>query len=262
MAFFEELGKKISETGSEMVKKTKDTAESMKLSSALSDEEKVLNKAYADLGKAYLNTHPENIDNTLLPLISAVNESIKKIEQYKIDICKLKGYTPCEKCGTMVAQDTIFCTSCGNRMQPEIFVAPNIKTCKKCGKILSDGVRFCNACGTKVEDEPEVTAEPEVIAEPEVTAEPEVAAEPEVVAEPVEVKAPEVPSNNADVCKNCGSVLRGGALFCTSCGTAVEMTDQKPQEVNNGFKVKNICKNCGKELSLEAKFCTGCGTPV
>lgn len=40
MAFFDDLGKKITQTGQGVVQKTKDTAETIKLNGMISDEEK------------------------------------------------------------------------------------------------------------------------------------------------------------------------------------------------------------------------------
>lgn len=263
MAFFEDLGKKISETSSGVVKKTKDTAEVMKLSATLTEEEKALANAYSYLGEAYLNAHPEDYDEKLANFVEQVKVSKEKIEKYKAEIYRLKGFIPCENCGNMVPADTVFCTSCGTRMQPveEPVAQPvvNANACKNCGNPLKEGALFCTACGTKVEQTVQAEVEPEVEEETAVAVEETVAEEVVVSEETVEEAAQE----NVDLCKNCGAVLKGGALFCTSCGTKIEArADNTFNTENAGFVIKNICQNCGKELPMGAKFCTACGTAV
>ena len=45
-SFFEGLGKKVSQTGQDAMKKTKELAEMTKINSQISEEEKKLNKLY------------------------------------------------------------------------------------------------------------------------------------------------------------------------------------------------------------------------
>ena len=51
-------------------------------------------------------------------------------------------------------------------------------------------------------------------------------------------------------CRNCGAELADGALFCSECGTKVELS-----------KIR-FCRECGAELSEGARFCGCCGTSV
>ena len=52
-------------------------------------------------------------------------------------------------------------------------------------------------------------------------------------------------------CKNCGSELEEGALFCTKCGTHKDSTDKYL-----------YCEKCGAQISEDAAFCTECGTAI
>ena len=49
-------------------------------------------------------------------------------------------------------------------------------------------------------------------------------------------------------CRNCGTVLRIGSLFCHECG----------QSVNGSW----LCPNCGCELPNGSKYCLSCGSLV
>ena len=52
MAFFEELGKTLSDKGKEAAKKAKDLTEALQLKSQLSAEKEKVNQAYITLGSA------------------------------------------------------------------------------------------------------------------------------------------------------------------------------------------------------------------
>ncbi len=53
------------------------------------------------------------------------------------------------------------------------------------------------------------------------------------------------------ICKNCGTPLEDGALFCGECGTKTEIE-------NSG----TYCKNCGTEVFEDDSFCPSCGKKV
>lgn len=51
-------------------------------------------------------------------------------------------------------------------------------------------------------------------------------------------------------CVQCGSELKPGAKFCTSCGA------KQPEQG------ADHCPSCGAALQPGAKFCKNCGSPV
>ena len=59
-SFFEGLGKKVSQTGQDAMKKTKELAEMTKINSQIAEEEKKLNKLYMKLGQLYYQMHKNN----------------------------------------------------------------------------------------------------------------------------------------------------------------------------------------------------------
>ena len=52
----------------------------------------------------------------------------------------------CVKCGTVLADDQMFCPSCGTAKS----AAPQKSFCGKCGAELQPGQEFCSKCGQKV----------------------------------------------------------------------------------------------------------------
>lgn len=76
-------------------------------------------------------------------------------------------------------------------------------------------------------------------------------------------------------CTTCNAQLPSGAMFCMSCGTKVEITEDKsicptcgmktPKGafcINCGHKMINTCSKCGAELPDNARFCLNCGESI
>ena len=63
MAFFEELGKVISDKSKEAAGKVKDITGVIQLKSKLSSERERVNKAYIVLGKAYYDRHESSLED-------------------------------------------------------------------------------------------------------------------------------------------------------------------------------------------------------
>ncbi len=236
MAFFEDLGKKISQTSQGVVQKTKDTAEVMKLNGLISDEEKNVNNFYSLIGKKYFELYAENPDQDFANMVQAIKNSQIKIRTYSDQIKKLKGITQCPNCGSDVGYGIKFCSACGGKM-PE--VNANLR-CVVCGATIAEGCAFCTTCGTKVERANETKAVP---------------------AEPV-APAP-APVVSANFCTNCNAQLEEGVAFCTACGTKVEPAKETEAPVAPAPAVSaSICPNCNAQLGADAAFCTSCGTKV
>ena len=224
MAFLDEIGKKISQTSQGMVQKTKDTAETMRLNGAISDEEKRIQNLYLEIGKAYFELHADDCEEALKELVLGIKEAQTKIEDYQEQVKRLKGIVRCAVCGGEVPYGAPFCSSCGSKMMNENTVEPtaesNVRRCANCGLPLADGIAFCTNCGTKAEVAPAPVAAPAV-----------------------------------RTCANCGNVLADGMAFCMNCGTPVAAA---PAPV--AAPAVRTCANCGNVLGDGMAFCMNCGT--
>lgn len=196
MAFFDELGKKITQTSQGVVQKTKDTAETLKLNGLISDEEKRVNSLFNELGKAYFELHADSNESEFEKLISDIKEAQAKIENYAEQVKKLKGVVSCPNCGGEVAYGAPFCSSCGSKMNVQndqsSAVNSNVQRCVNCGVPITPGTAFCTNCGTKVE------------------------------AESVENNAGEANASVEKNCPVCGKQIEAEAKFCIGCGTRIE----------------------------------------
>ncbi len=154
MAFFEDLGKKVSQTSQDAIKKTKAMAETARINSQISAENKTVWDSFTKLGQRYFELFGENPDDSLAEYVAAIRDSRQKIEEYEEQITKLKGLTRCPNCGAEMRDAAVFCTACGTKLpepppEEELPTAGNI--CKSCGKELGDDAVFCPGCGTKAE---------------------------------------------------------------------------------------------------------------
>lgn len=116
MAFFDDLGKKLSQAGQSAVQKTREMADIAKLNSAISDEEKRIDNGYLEIGKLYVSLHDAEHEADFDGLIAAIHESEGKIKDYQQQIKDIKGVVKCEKCGAEVSNNAAFCSSCGAPM--------------------------------------------------------------------------------------------------------------------------------------------------
>lgn len=116
MSFFDDLGKKLSQAGQTAAQKTKEIAETAKLNSQISDEEKKINEYYLQIGKLYVSLHDENHEADFDELIRNLHESENKVKECRQQIKDIKGVVVCEKCGAEVSNGSAFCSACGAPM--------------------------------------------------------------------------------------------------------------------------------------------------
>lgn len=158
MAFFEQLGKKISDAGQGVAQQTKNLADIAKLNNMVSGKEKRIAALYSEIGKAYYESHKNDAVAEEKAGISEINTLFAEIEQHRDEISRIKGIKKCPNCGADVASGSAFCNSCGQALaQDEPAPAPTDgKVCKSCGAAVPDGNLFCNNCGARLEANQEV----------------------------------------------------------------------------------------------------------
>lgn len=116
MSFFDDLGKKLSQAGQTAAQKTKEIAETAKLNSQISDEEKKINDFYLQIGKLYVSLHNEDYEADFDELVKGLHESENRVKECRQQIKDIKGVTMCEKCGAEVSSGAAFCSTCGAPM--------------------------------------------------------------------------------------------------------------------------------------------------
>lgn len=151
MAFFEELGKKLSDAGQSVAQQTKNFADVTQLNSAINDAEKKIAQFKNELGQLYYEAHKNDASAEGANIIAQINALYGEIQTTKEKINDIKGIVKCEKCGAEVPTGSAFCSSCGNKMEVPVVTAPSGNVCPKCGTVVAEGNAFCSNCGTKIE---------------------------------------------------------------------------------------------------------------
>lgn len=90
MAFFNNLGKKISDAAGTATEKAKDFAETTKLNSAISSEEKQINQYFIEIGKMIFEQDKDNPDSPMADLIGKIVNSYETIDVLKRKIEEIK----------------------------------------------------------------------------------------------------------------------------------------------------------------------------
>lgn len=113
MAFFDELGKKLTQVGEAAAEKTKDVAEFTKIKAKSLDVSGKLDKAYIALAKRYLEIHPAGDEEAMKLVVDAVYALEDQLKELEKQLQSLKGVVKCTECGAECPADAAFCSVCG-----------------------------------------------------------------------------------------------------------------------------------------------------
>ena len=119
MAFFEDLGKKLTKVGEAAAEKTKEVAEFTKVNAKILDTQNKLDKAYIEVGKRYVELHPANEEDEMKSAVEAVYGLEDRLKELRKQLQDLKGTLKCEICGAECAAEAVFCSKCGAELKKE-----------------------------------------------------------------------------------------------------------------------------------------------
>lgn len=157
MSFFNDLGKKISETSQGAVNKTKAMAETSRLNSAINDCKNKIDMAYREIGNFYVNKYGENPNPEVADKVNMIKELEGNIKNMQEEIRKINGYAVCPKCGKTVRNDAFFCDGCGEKLRSQ---EPDNR-CAFCGATLQPNASFCTKCGKPRNAAPQPQPQPQ-----------------------------------------------------------------------------------------------------
>lgn len=184
MAFFNNVGKVLTETGQGAVRKTKDLTETVRLNGAISEEEEKINALYSQIGEAlyanmeriekkalisYINWKANGAEGSVegeeeicravlekqdyLTAVVEIRSRKEIIADYQEQIRILKGIGKCPNCGADVAAGAAFCSNCGSPVsdaQTEKESEQKEDVCPVCGAKPDADAVFCIQCGNKL----------------------------------------------------------------------------------------------------------------
>lgn len=151
MAFFNDFGRKLSESSRNAIQKTRDLADISRLDAAVAERERSLTEVYARIGELYVQLHNNDFEPDFADEMEAVAREKDSIAALKTKIMELRGTTLCVNCGAEIPASALFCEDCGARQR----YAEEMTVCPGCGQTIPAGSRFCPYCGMPLDKAPD-----------------------------------------------------------------------------------------------------------
>lgn len=155
MAFFEQLGKRLSDAGQGVAQQTKNLADVTRLNGAISDKERRITQLYQSIGQTYYQRHQDDAAPEFQAETEEIRRLLAEILRDQEEIKQIRGIVKCPECGADVPFQAAFCNSCGAKMTPGTPLqgaAEGKRTCPTCGAVSGEGNLFCTNCGTRLEE--------------------------------------------------------------------------------------------------------------
>ena len=117
--FFDGLSETITRTAKEFGERAEGLYEAQKLRSRISGEERLAEKAKADLGNLIYQRYEsgESMDDEIAALCEEITQHQKKIHELKKKAAGKRGQKLCPSCHKAVDQEVAFCPYCGTPCQ-------------------------------------------------------------------------------------------------------------------------------------------------
>ena len=197
MAFFENIGKKITNAGQGVAQQTKNLTDTTRLNAKISEHKKKMSQLLFEMGNDYYKKHRKDTDCEEQEYIDQLNVLFREILKCQQEIEAIKNPANCKVCGARIAEGAAFCMSCGAKIgtdeaeDAEVDDETIIK-CPACGAPVDEDSLFCMACGAKLDGNTD-----------------EYSDETEYEDEEESVR----------VCPTCGTEAEDDDMFCMICGT-------------------------------------------
>lgn len=154
MAFFEQLGKRLTDAGQSVAQQTKNLADVTQLNSAISDREKKISQLYLNIGQLYYEEHKGDLSAEHREIIEEIDALYAEIAQNQEKIKQIKGVVKCPNCGADVPLNAAFCNGCGAKIERNESVSGITgaqRYCPACHAVVDPEDSFCNNCGAKID---------------------------------------------------------------------------------------------------------------
>lgn len=155
MAFFEQIGRRITDAGQGVAQQTKNLTDTTRLNNLISEKKKKMSKLLWELGQDYYHKHKRDTSCEEQEYINQINTLLAEISMHKEEINQIKGVGTCVECGAEVPSNAVFCINCGAKVVTHKNVATTLnadaRICPVCGAEAGEDNLFCNYCGTKLD---------------------------------------------------------------------------------------------------------------
>lgn len=151
MAFFDELGAKLTKTGQMTVQKANDLAEVTRLNMRTGELNKAIQEHYAKLGERYYALHAAGPEEDLAAICGLIDKANEELESIRLELQRIRQLKVCPACGAENPSDASFCSKCSAALPelPPRPVEPGTRFCASCGAKIAETAQFCTKCGAK-----------------------------------------------------------------------------------------------------------------
>ena len=200
--------KSVAKLGQEASNVTKNVTGTMKYNGIISDQKKIIETTYTELGRKYYEQYVDSENYEFAEEVDRIRACFKQIEfceqqQKEMASSNTQNVVFCNKCGAKLNAGVSFCTKCGNKIQPVQNVVENPVV-----EQVNDASEESAAAATPTPAE-QPTPAPTPVAQPTPA--------PTPVAQPT--SAPTPTPAPMGTCPTCGNKVEPGTMFCTQCGS-------------------------------------------
>ena len=153
MAFFDDLGAKLSKTGQKTMQKANELADITKLNLRTNELNRSIQDLYAKVGEQYYALHGSQPEAALAELCAGIDSAKAEIDQIKTEIQRIKQIKVCPSCGYENPSEASFCNKCGVALPELAPAAPKADgpVCPQYGAQVMAGAQFCTKCGARLQ---------------------------------------------------------------------------------------------------------------
>jgi len=116
MSLLDGIGKKISQTGQDTVKKAKSFVEANKINNQIAEEQRALNTFYSQIGEKYYRLYKDAPADEFAQLCDRITAGVIRIAELQTEVQRLKNTRMCPKCGAVCQINVQFCSTCGAQL--------------------------------------------------------------------------------------------------------------------------------------------------
>lgn len=147
MSFMDKIGNGVAEAGFSISQKAKDLSEQGRIHEEINRNKAKKEECLKALGEMCYRAQKDGTSVDYAEKVNEIDILETALENLQKQYNTLKGIAICPNCQAEVSAESLFCSSCGNKMEKE----EKVVTCVSCGAKLEDGARFCVNCGTKIQ---------------------------------------------------------------------------------------------------------------
>ena len=163
MAFFNDLGAKLTTAGQKTMQKANDMTDTAKLTMRTNELNRAVQELYTKLGEQYYALCGEQPAGGLEDLCGEIARNKEELQKVRMEIQRIKQIKVCPNCGSENPSDASFCNKCSTALPDFPKPAPAAVTgraCPNCGNPVGESAMFCTRCGTRLAPAPQSEAEP------------------------------------------------------------------------------------------------------